>query len=573
MKSVMTLFFICHSVIIFGQFTGTDSIPAQAAWTAGDFFLPFNNSGQLADLTINGNTGAFYLNKPLIFSSGFAISGKAADTIFANAVNSSSRLGDYLPGPVGSNPSNNTNGVYIIRNSDSAFGQSWKMYRYAAAAGAMYHDGDGNGIYDPVDHNSNGVWDSNEDRPVFTGGDFAFTVFNDAKPAGERRYQSMTPMGIEVQQYIFTHPVSSSYYKNIIFIRYRLVNRGNRADVFDSVYFSILSDPDMGDYANDFIGTDSSRKGGYIYEKTDNVWGAEPPALMMQFLGVPYSYIPGVSYTDINMNNVYDEGIDIPLDSAAVHHGPFHGVKYIRGAVYAEGFSVTHYMSSHPTHGDPGTPMELRNYQTGGRNKSGGMLNPCDWAFGNGSTLPGCGTLNPAYIYSGSPETGTGWLNTYGLDQRLVVNTGPFRMEKDKPVDITVSYLVGQGNSAAGSVAAMREVADFTRQIYNSNFTNFTTGLKEFSGSVPGSFSLLQNYPNPFNSTTVIRYRLSERAHTTLRIYDVTGGLIQEAVNELQEPGEYSIPFVADRGSASGVYFYELISGTKRAVQKAVYLK
>lgn len=573
MKRFLICVFVLNSFVLFAQFTGSDTIPAKSGFTAGDIFLPLDNSGLLADVSINGTAGAFYLNKPLIFSAGFAISGKAADTVFANAVNSSSRLGDYMPGPVGSNPDANTNGVYMIKNDDPAFGQSWKMYRYAVATGAMYHDGDGNGIYDPVDLNSNGVWDSNEDRPVFTGGEFVFTVFNDSKPGATRRYLSMSPMGIEVQQYVFTHTIASAYYKNILFIRYRLINRGTRAEIFDSVYFSMLSDPDMGNYANDYIGSDSARRAGYVYEKTDNVWGAEPPALMMRYAGMPYSYIPGVSYTDVNMNNVYDEGIDLPLDSAAVHNGPLHGIKYIRGAKAIDNFSVTHYMSSHPTHGDPSTPMELRNYQLGGRDKTGVMLNPCDWAFGNGSTLANCGSLNPSYIYSGFPETEKGWLNSYGVDQRLVVSTGPFRMEKDKPVDITVAYLVGQGNSAAGSVAAMREVADFTQQIYNSNFVNFTTGIGEVPPASPETFSLLQNYPNPFNSATVIRYRLAERGLTTLRIYDVTGGLIREVVNEMQEPGEYSVPFEAGSGAASGVYFYELISGAQRAVQKAVYLK
>ncbi|MBK7866184.1 MAG: hypothetical protein IPJ75_03845 [Ignavibacteriales bacterium] len=41
-----------------------------------------------------------------------------------------------------------------------------------------------------------------------------------------------------------------------------------------------------------------------------------------------------------------------------------------------------HYMQSHPTHGDPNTTQQARNYMLG-KNLVGEYLNPCTWTFGD----------------------------------------------------------------------------------------------------------------------------------------------------------------------------------------------
>lgn len=82
-------------------------------------------------------------------------------------------------------------------------------------------------------------------------------------------------------------------------------------------------------------------------------------------------------------------------------------------------------------------------------------------------------------------------------------------------------------------------------------------------------FFLSQNYPNPFNPYTVIRYSLSENRFTTLKIYDALGKEIETLVNEKQNPGTYSVDWIASN-FPSGVYFYKLqienYSETKRMV-------
>ena len=51
-----------------------------------------------------------------------------------------------------------------------------------------------------------------------------------------------------------------------------------------------------------------------------------------------------------------------------------------------------------------------------------------------------------------------GWINSYPTDQRQMLSTGPFILEKDKPVDIVVAYVVGRSTSALNSVVLAKQI-------------------------------------------------------------------------------------------------------------------
>ncbi|MGH7495715.1 MAG: T9SS type A sorting domain-containing protein [bacterium] len=77
----------------------------------------------------------------------------------------------------------------------------------------------------------------------------------------------------------------------------------------------------------------------------------------------------------------------------------------------------------------------------------------------------------------------------------------------------------------------------------------------------PRKFSLEQNYPNPFNPSTSIRFSLPERAHVTLKVFDVQGHELAELANGMFNAGEHSVVFDMRNSGAtlsSGVYFYRL---------------
>ncbi len=86
--------------------------------------------------------------------------------------------------------------------------------------------------------------------------------------------------------------------------------------------------------ANDLVGCDTILNTGYTYHKIgagDGKWGTTPPAETITSLQGPLSYIPGVTFTDVNANGIYDAG-DIPIDSAFSFGGPLIGKTIYPGA-------------------------------------------------------------------------------------------------------------------------------------------------------------------------------------------------------------------------------------------------
>jgi hypothetical protein len=91
-------------------------------------------------------------------------------------------------------------------------------------------------------------------------------------------------------------------------------------------------------------------------------------------------------------------------------------------------------------------------------------------------------------------------------------------------------------------------------------------------GTFATSYELSQNYPNPFNPTTTISYSILNDDVVTLKVFNALGQKVTTLVNEFQQSGKYSVNFDAS-GLPSGVYFYEIQSGSFSAVQKMMLLK
>ena len=76
-------------------------------------------------------------------------------------------------------------------------------------------------------------------------------------------------------------------------------------------------------------------------------------------------------------------------------------------------------------------------------------------------------------------------------------------------------------------------------------------------GALPVTFSLGQNYPNPFNPATNIQFSIVNRQLTIVKVFDVLGREVATLLNEVKEPGTYTVKFDG-AGLASGVYFCRL---------------
>ncbi|MEO0115032.1 MAG: T9SS type A sorting domain-containing protein [candidate division WOR-3 bacterium] len=93
----------------------------------------------------------------------------------------------------------------------------------------------------------------------------------------------------------------------------------------------------------------------------------------------------------------------------------------------------------------------------------------------------------------------------------------------------------------------------------------------------PKSPILYQNYPNPFKTQTIIKFFLPKESKVNLSIYDATGRLIKNLINEPKEPGEYMLEWCGEDRQGKkvnpGVYFYTLKIDDKVLKKKTVILK
>jgi hypothetical protein len=90
------------------------------------------------------------------------------------------------------------------------------------------------------------------------------------------------------------------------------------------------------------------------------------------------------------------------------------------------------------------------------------------------------------------------------------------------------------------------------------------------------NYELSQNYPNPFNPSTTIRFSVSESSLTNLSVYNSLGEKIEELVNEVKEPGIYTILFNAESTTgklSSGTYFYRLQANDFTQIKKMILIK
>ncbi|MBU1115448.1 MAG: T9SS type A sorting domain-containing protein [Bacteroidetes bacterium] len=518
----------------------------------GDIIFPIRNNGILADAAINDSMrGMYYNNKRILFSSGFYLSGYNNNKLWANGVASAARNEDYLPGSYKHPELNDLATIYVVRLADTPFGESWQNWKNAVKLGADFHDGDNDGVYNPIDRNGNNKWDYNEDRPDLIGNETVWCVYRDAVP-GIRRRITGNPLGIDIQQTVFT-----TVFKNVIFVRYRIENTGIVTNLLDSVYFGTFSDPDIGDYNDDLLGCDTTLNAAFAYQNSpDKIWGKSAPTMLISILQGPAAFIPNVTFNDLNDNGIFDES-DVSLSSAFEVNGFVKGTSEIKGAQNRNATSFKPYYLSHNGTSEPYVVEQYRNNMLGYLN-TGEKINACDWQFGEVFNED-CNNINGLFPYSGDPVIPQGWINTVPNDVRMMLNTGPFQLKRNEPIDIIVAFVVGYNatSSLSSLQNAKKRLIDLSPYFYNNELDIIAIGDTTHLPPEPVYlFGLKQNFPNPFNSTTQIGYAIpySENPqNVSIKVYNVLGQVVETLVNEVQSDGIYNIEF-SSGDLPSGVY-------------------
>ena len=138
----------------------------------------------------------------------------------------------------------------------------------------------------------------------------------------------------------------------------------------------------------------------------------------------------------------------------------------------------------------------------------------------------------------------------------------------------TVTYSTDQMNDLAYAnpivfTVTPTEHAHLSKTV-NVNAYTFPVAIND--ELLPNAFKLYEPFPNPFNPMATIRFSVGTADLLSLRVFDITGRLVETLVNGVLQPGEHVVVWNA-AWLASGVYFVKLTSGQKSQTRKILLIK
>jgi len=170
-------------------------------------------------------------------------------------------------------------------------------------------------------------------------------------------------------------------------------------------------------------------------------------------------------------------------------------------------------------------------------------------------------------------------LNNSGFEVQKLIDSNIEKLQNWE----AIGFVSGNGTTTEKSFYSFADQNPFVGTAYYRLKQIDFDGSCEYSNIVevyfnlPIEFSLEQNYPNPFNPITKIRYTIpqNEKRKTqdvSLKVYDIIGNEVTTLVDEQREAGYYEVDFNSSN-FASGVYFYQLKTGSFLETKKMLLLK
>ncbi len=324
---------------------------------------------------------------------------------------------------------------------------------------APFEDVNGDGVYDPTSGDYPGYDVYNKALKDNLGvcktklyGDFTlFWVYNDK--GGIHTETQGVPIGVEVRAEAFAFKTNDEI-NNMTFYSYEVHNRSSYQ--INKTFFTIWNDCDLGYYLDDYVGCDTKRGLGYIYNANQNDlilyagtngYGDYPPSLGCDFFRGPLADIN--DHVDNNFNGIVDEpGETIQMSKFLYYNnniGPFPNQTV-----------------------NPDIAIHYYYYMTGFW-KDGSPFTANGNAYG--------GTTPVNYVYDGDPVAGTGWTErTAGNlpgDRRFLQSAGPFTLKPGAVNNVTFGQVWAQTANKGGnleSVNLLKSADDKAQALFDNCF-------------------------------------------------------------------------------------------------------
>ncbi|MFZ6053165.1 T9SS type A sorting domain-containing protein [Halocola ammonii] len=402
---------------------------------------------------------------------------------------------------------------------------------------APFVDTDNNGVYNP----------ENGDYPDICGDFCIYQIYND------KVFNMLQSIGVEIHTSTYGYESDSEALSNTLFMHHRIYNRGTQT--LNSTRLGIWNDFDIGNYSDDYVGTDVARSMVYAYNgdsfDEDNLgtsgFGDDLGIVGMRILAGPTSDFDGEdnSYISEEYGSYANQTIgwgDAIVDNERLG---------LSGSISFGGTS--------PINGSPSTPLHFYNFLTN-RWKNNDIL-----TFGG----PGFGvTSTPAsYIFPGESDPlmigtngedpeyndGAAWTESEaGIqpgDRQVLASSGEFTLGPGDVQNFTVAYIFAR-DSYSESQTPLETLQQFADEVepYLCETEPLITSIDE-----PETNQLnVSVFPNP--TSDLINIELDGTNNGTIELLDLTGKVI---VSEVFQSNQSTLDL---SGEARGIYLLKVQS-------------
>ncbi len=284
------------------------------------------------------------------------------------------------------------------------------------------------------------------ERPSFVGDQMTWWIMNDV--GNTHASSEGQPNGVEVQvtAFAFDEP---GHVGLATFYRYTVIKRGDKP--LTDAYVSMYVDPDLGDFGDDWMGSDSLLSLGYVWN-SDNLdggnegYGSPPPALGYDIFQGPIVPSPGAM---ARVGSRLISGFrNLPLTAFM----DYHSGEFAPPTLAAEYYN---FMRARWRDGQPLT------YGGNGRDFSD---TPTPFMFSGDAA--NCGYWTECNTDQSGTKVPPG-------DRRFISSSGPFTIEPGGRQEILIGIVYARGSDNFDSVRELKAADEALQRFVDSGFTDW----------------------------------------------------------------------------------------------------
>ena len=386
---------------------------------------------------------------------------------------------------------------------------------------APFADLNGDNIYDPMGAG---------EYPLIKGDQAIFTIFNDAH---QLHASAGKIIGLEIRLMAYAYGTGTLVANNpflnyATFYDYTIINRSSFA-LYDT-YMGLFNDSDIGNYMDDYVGSDAIDSYAYTYNATTSTVTNEPAIGITQTKG-PLNTTDGV---DNDNDGLIDEPFEnMNMTNFMYFNNSFPGVPLAQ----TDPSNATEYYQYMNSYWKDGTHL------TCGGNGYGGSI-PINYAYpANTFTTGACGVAP--------------WSEgTAGSDKKIVMASGPFIFQPGAVEKLEYAYIASFDSITNNPIQNLDSVVHALRTM-NSGFV---TGIKK--QIINNVFTIS---PNPTNALLNINSGKVINGNVKIEVIDALGKILIA-----EDYKEFNQSTINVSTLSSGIYFVKISSGDNATTKKFI---